>query len=132
MAKSRGNLLWRAVLVLVRLDESRFTRQLDTFRIGPIVHVVEFDSSLRGAGILWFNRDSRGDETLTGCSSICLKALQFGSDASFQNLAEFGAAIPGHAKARVDNARCAGSVEISPKRSGKDHAQAAGEKGNVG
>lgn len=48
---------WRAMLCLVRYQETDFTRSLESFNptTTPTV-LVEFDSSLSGAGLVWFHR----------------------------------------------------------------------------
>jgi hypothetical protein len=46
--------LWRATLYLIEYDEVRFTRPFATFDDTPPSHVVEFDESLSGVGILLY------------------------------------------------------------------------------
>ena len=86
--------LWRAMLFLVRYDELRFTRPLASFCAEPPTYIIEFDASLKGAGILWFRRCG-GAEVCMGGSAVDLRFLGFGEDSSFQNLCEFMGAILG-------------------------------------
>jgi hypothetical protein len=54
--------------------------------------VAEFDSSLSGAGLIWYDRE-HGTEVALGVSAVNLEFLAFGVDSSNQNLAEFIGAI---------------------------------------
>jgi hypothetical protein len=83
---------WRVMLCLVRFRETEFTRTIESFAPATPVLVAEFDSSLSGAGVLWFIR-SNGAEEFIGVSAIDLTCLGFGVDSSFQNLSEFIGAI---------------------------------------
>jgi hypothetical protein len=83
---------WQAMLCLVRYDETTFTRTLDSFSPAPPSVTAEFDSSLSGAGVIWY-QTSHGAEVATGVSAVSLEFLGFGDDSSFQNLCEFIGAI---------------------------------------
>lgn len=83
---------WRAMLCLVRYKEAEYTRTIVSFATTTPVVVAEFDASLSGAGLLWFMR-SDGAEVAVGVSAVDLSFLSFGTDSSFQNLAEFIGAI---------------------------------------
>ena len=83
---------WRAMLSLVRFRETEFTRTIASFAPATPVLVAEFDSSLTGAGVIWYARDS-GTEVVLGVSAVDLGFLGFGVDSSHQNLAEFLGAI---------------------------------------
>ena len=83
---------WRAMLFLVRHDEVNFTRHLDSFALPVSPIVAEFDSSLGGAGLIWYDR-SRSTEVIVGVCAVDLSFLSFGDDSSFQNLSEFIGAI---------------------------------------
>jgi hypothetical protein len=54
--------------------------------------VVEFDSSLDGAGLIWYRRE-HGAELAVGVDAVSLEVLGFGADSSFQNLSELIGAI---------------------------------------
>ena len=83
---------WRAMLCLVRHRETEFTRSIESFAPETPTVVAEFDSSLSGAGLIWYSRD--GDaEVAMGVGAADLLFLGFGEDSSFQNLAEFLGAI---------------------------------------
>ena len=83
---------WQAMLCLVRYRETEFTRTLDSFSSSTPTILVEFDSSLSGAGLIWFQR-SNGAEAVRGVNAVDLTFLGFGEDSSYQNLAEFIGAI---------------------------------------
>jgi hypothetical protein len=83
---------WRAMLCLVRFRETEFTRSIVSFAPATPVLVAEFDSSLSGAGIIWFTRTD-GVEVARGVSAVDLSFLGFGVDSSNQNLAEYIGAI---------------------------------------
>ena len=85
---------WRAMLFLVRYDERRFSRTMESFGNDPPLYIVEFDASLKGAGILWYRR-VRGTEVCVGGSAIDLRFLGFGEDSSYQNLSEYIGGILG-------------------------------------
>lgn len=83
---------WRVMLCLVRFRETEFTRSIESFALATPVLVAEFDSSLSGAGVIWFARNNGAEEVL-GVSAIDLTFLGFGIDSSNQNLSEFTGAI---------------------------------------
>ena len=83
---------WRAMLCLIRHREIEFTRTIASFTPETPTIVAEFDSSLSGAGLIWYRRDS-GAEVAVGVGAADLLFLGFGEDSSFQNLSEFLGAI---------------------------------------
>lgn len=83
---------WRAMLCLVRFRETEFTRSIESFAPATPILVAEFDSSLSGAGLIWFVRTD-GVEVARGVSAVNLAFLDFGIDSSNQNLAEYIGAI---------------------------------------
>jgi hypothetical protein len=83
---------WRAMLCLVRFKETEFTRTIESFAPATPILVAEFDSSLSGAGLIWFVRTD-GAEVVRGVSAVNLAFLGFGTDSSNQNLAEYIGAI---------------------------------------
>ena len=80
--------LWRTMLVLVRFDEERYSRPMQSFVTGMPEYIVEFDASLNGVGILWYRRIN-GAEVCLGGSAVSLRTLGFEDDSSYQNLCEF-------------------------------------------
>ena len=80
--------LWRAMLVLVRFDEERYSRPMQSFVNSTSEYIVEFDASLQGVGILWCKRID-GAEVCLGGSAVSLSSLGFEDDSSYQNLCEF-------------------------------------------
>ena len=83
---------WQAMLCLVRHEETRFTRTLESFAPESPTVIAEFDSSLTGSGIVWYQR-RHGAEEVVGVCAVDLTFMNFGDDSSFQNLAEFIGAI---------------------------------------
>ena len=80
--------LWRTMLVLVRFDEDRYSRPMQSFVDTTPEYIVEFDASLTGVGVLWFQRVN-GTEVCLGGSAVSLYGLGFKDDSSYQNLCEF-------------------------------------------
>ena len=70
---------WRAMLYLVHFDETHFTRPLFSFKDDPPVYIVEFDASLKGAGVVWYRRHGSTEECMD-VSAIDLHMLNFGGD----------------------------------------------------
>ena len=85
------------MLYLVSFDEQRYTRRMDSFQPERLEYIVEFDVSLTGAGILWYKRLTDGTEVSMGGSAVDLRGLEFGSDSSYQNTAEYIGCIIGMA-----------------------------------
>ena len=88
--------LFQALLALSMVDETRFARSFSSFdgALCPLGLCIEFDASLSGGGGLIFTI-LNGVETLVGAFIIDLLPLQFGSDAQYQNCAEFITAVVG-------------------------------------
>lgn len=80
---------WRAMLYLVSFDEQQYARRIQSFRPGQLRYIIEFDASLSGAGVLWYERLDDGTEVTIGGSAVDLRGFEFGSDSSFQNTAEY-------------------------------------------
>jgi hypothetical protein len=87
--------IFRVLLLLTTINEQKFARRLVSFEVGAHKLVVEFDASLTGVGLLWFLVDDNGVEVPLGGSAVDLTPLGFGEDASYQNTAEFIAAVLG-------------------------------------
>jgi hypothetical protein len=83
---------WQAILCLVRYQETRFTRTLESFAPSFPAMVAEFDASLSGAGLIWSHRNN-GTEAVVGVIAVDISFLQFGTDSSYQNLCESLGAI---------------------------------------
>ena len=84
--------LYQALLALTLLDELRFTRSLGSFGNRVPTLVIEYDGSLSGSGIIWYRITYEGGchrEVALGGAVVDLRALHFGSEAAFQNCAEF-------------------------------------------
>ena len=78
---------WRAMLYLVSFDEQQYSQRMGSFLPGQLQYIIEFDASLSGAGILWYERLVDGSEFAIGGSAVDLRG--FGFDSSFQNTAEY-------------------------------------------
>ena len=76
------------MLFLVRYDELRCTRSLESFDDTSPNLVIEFDASLACAGIQWFRRVN-GAEVCLGGSGVDLRFLGFKDHSAFQSLCEF-------------------------------------------
>lgn len=86
--------MWRAMLYLIRYDEVRFTRTLESFDVSSPVYIAEFDASLTGVGVLLYERVN-GSEVCLGGAAVDIRALGFEGDSAFQNLAEYLGALTG-------------------------------------
>jgi hypothetical protein len=83
--------MWNAMLVLLAEDENKFGKTIESFvsDTNPRI-IIEFDAALSGTGLLWYQRQEENDfEVSIGGGAVVLRGLNFGSDASFQNTAEF-------------------------------------------
>ena len=88
--------IWRAVLCMRALDETRFARPFSTFVPKASARVVQFDASLEGAGVMVYERNpTSGMESLLGAGVAPLTSLNCGTYSSFQNTSEFLAATIG-------------------------------------
>jgi hypothetical protein len=80
------------MLSLVHFSETEYTRSIESFTPEHPVVVAEFDSSLSGAGVIWYARNS-GTEEVLGVCAVDLRFLGFEFDSSNQNLAEYIGAV---------------------------------------
>jgi len=87
--------LFRALFILSITHEDDYTRSLKSFGSYEPDYIVEFDASLYGSGCVLYKRTSESREIRLGSSSISLESYEFGENSSFQNVAEFIAAICG-------------------------------------
>jgi hypothetical protein len=100
-AAKRAICLWRAMLIVLRLDEDRFARSFESFHESPSAdYIGEFDSSLEGSAALIFKtaavaseESSAATETILGGGAVSLASLAFEDDSSHQNTSEFIGAI---------------------------------------
>jgi hypothetical protein len=83
--------VFRAIFVSTILNEKKFTRTIGSFTKHSPSIIIEFDASLFGGGILIF--DAQG--FCLGACSVSLSQLNFGTDSSYQNTAEFIIAVIG-------------------------------------
>ena len=97
--------LLRALLVYSEVDKKKFTRPFQSFKLKGLrpSWVIEYDGSLDGIGIIWFEVSAAGVETAVGCASIDIGFLELrkwadahGLQASgYQNTIEFLASFIG-------------------------------------
>jgi hypothetical protein len=85
---------FRVLLGLTAVNDVEFARPLKSFRKAKSNLIIEFDASLTGIGLLYYQQ-SGNDEILIGGGSVDISALHFASEASYQNTAEFIAAVLG-------------------------------------
>ena len=84
---------FRVLLGLVAVN-SEFSRPLKSFRHARSNIIIEFDASLTGIGLLYYKRSDINEVLIAG-GAVDISMLKFESDASFQNTAEFIAAVLG-------------------------------------
>ena len=84
------HVIWffRVLLGLTAVCRDRFSRSLMSFRSVVPTLIIEFDASLNGVGILYYIPGAIRD-TLIGSCAIDISSLGFGSEAKYQNAAEF-------------------------------------------
>ena len=85
---------FRVLLGLTAVNDVEFARPLKSFKRATSNLIIEFDASLTGIGLLYYQQ-SGNDEVLIGGGSVDISALHFASEASYQNTAEFIAAVLG-------------------------------------
>ncbi len=85
---------YRVLLGLTAVNQIEFSRSISSFACNVSNLIIEFDASLTGIGLLYYKR-SEEKEVLIGGGSVDISGLHFESDASYQNTAEFIAAIIG-------------------------------------
>ena len=88
-AARRSIQVLRLLIILASVDELHFTRSLESFATKAPTCTIEFDGCLHGAGILLFDVDPQGMESLFGGAAVDFTALGFNDDSSNQNLSEF-------------------------------------------
>jgi hypothetical protein len=84
--------VFRMFLVLTAIEPHHFARGIYSFRPGAARHVLEYDASLSGLGVIWYVV-RHGREFPIGVMSVDITSLGFGIDASNQNSAEFIALV---------------------------------------
>jgi hypothetical protein len=89
--------LYTALMALTVVREQSFTRSLESFSRKAPTLVIQFDGSLGGVGVTWFEwrGQNRTEEAVLGGTAVSLGSLQFGGDSSFQNCCEFIGALVG-------------------------------------
>jgi len=94
-------------MLLVSIEEAAYARPLKSWRplaadvdppavalcLAAVVGLIAvFDASLKGIGVLWYAACADGSRRLIAGAALDIQSLCFGSDASFQNTAEYIAA----------------------------------------
>jgi hypothetical protein len=85
----------RIITLLIAVDEPSFARPFSSWEIPDKLSGLfgQFDASLLGLGVYWYILYASGIVRLVGCAAVDIRCLGFGTDASFQNVAEYIAAI---------------------------------------
>jgi hypothetical protein len=86
--------LFRVLLGLTAVNRAKFSRTMSSYGSEVADITIEFDASLFGIGLLYY-ANQNGQEVLIGGGAIDITILNFGSGASYQNTAEFIAAVLG-------------------------------------
>ena len=85
---------FRAMLIMTHVCESEFCRPLWSLRkLHAWLWVLEFDSCLQGIGCIWYLVQPSGHEIAVGAASWDISPMGFGTEAKYQNTAEFMGAI---------------------------------------
>ena len=93
--------LYAALLAMTLQHEPCFTRSLTSFAVQAPTLTIMFDGSLSGSGIIWYTtmwstkQNRYVEQVALGGMAVDLRVLEFGSDPSFQNCAEFISATLG-------------------------------------
>jgi len=86
--------IFRAFLLGLDVDSITFARTVESFaRIIIAKCIAEYDASLSRIGVIWYLVDEAGVETPVGYASWDISSLNFGTDSSNQNTAEFIAGL---------------------------------------
>jgi hypothetical protein len=80
---------FRGLFTLMGLRVGKFSRSFGSFVHRHPSWVCEFDASLSGVGIIWFQRTPGGDEHARAWAQLDITCLNFGEDSSFQNTSEY-------------------------------------------
>jgi len=85
---------FRALFILTHVDSVGYCRPLWSLRaVDKYLWIAEFDSCLSGIGCIWYSVTPEGLAKPVGAGSWSIESMGFGSDASYQNTAEFMGAI---------------------------------------
>ena len=88
--------LFRALFILSIIREDSWTRSWGSFEVVEPQFIIEFDASLFGGGVIFYVVDNDAQcEVRLGSTAFSLRILDFREDSSFQNAAEFIAAVIG-------------------------------------
>ena len=85
--------LFRCLFVNLALQGTQFSRPFSSFESRPATWVCEYDASLSGIGIMWFQILPDGQESLVAYTSVDISSLGFGTNAAYQNTAEYIASL---------------------------------------
>eukprot|EP01036_Dinobryon_divergens_P033333 gene33333-43096_t len=87
--EQRAVFIVRALLVLCVLSEGSFSRTFASFQPSSASLVLNFDSSLSGIGVIYYERTDGAALLPLGGFTGSLTPFAFGDDSSFQNTCEF-------------------------------------------
>ena len=85
--------LFRFLFAMVALHGSHFSRTFESFARRQHKYICEYDASLTGIGIIWFEVGALGDERAMAYASISTECLRLEGDPSFQNTSEYIGAL---------------------------------------
>ena len=85
---------FRVLLGLTAVNSIKFARPFESYQVNDSNITIEFDASLTGIGLLYY-KTVQEKEVIIGGGSIDISILNFQSNPSYQNTAEFMAAILG-------------------------------------
>jgi hypothetical protein len=81
--------LFKSLFVLLALRGESFARPFASFSKRRHTWVCEYDASLSGIGIIWFEVQDEGAEIARAYASIDISELGFGDNSAYQNTAEY-------------------------------------------
>jgi hypothetical protein len=86
--------MWRSFLIMLDLDETKYSRSFDSFRIRAPSMVIQYDASLSGMAVCMSSIDGEGCISLVRFAAI-KSPYPVTTDSSFQNVYEYIAVLMG-------------------------------------
>ena len=86
--------LWRSTLIALELNEFEYSRPLESFGVKDVEYLIEYDASLKGAGILIIKIDGDRNETVVKAAKIRFP-FDLHGNSGYQNTVEFIAVVMG-------------------------------------
>ena len=85
--------LFKFLFVLIALRGDQFSRKFESFEVRRHEYTCEYDASLTGIGIIWFKVLESREERAVAYASVDIRSLGFEGKPSYQNTAEYIAAL---------------------------------------